>query len=440
MNPALYNFLQLDAMSLAAGLLAAVLCGLLGNFLILRKLSLMGDAISHSVLPGLVAAFLISHSRSPGPMFIGAAVAGIVTVLLVELVRKVGRVETGAAMGVVFSILFALGVLLIEQASIPGVDLDPDCVLYGELSTIFWIPPNTWAEFLTLDTLVLVPRQVVTLFVMAILATGFVVILFKELRLAAFDPALATAQGFHAGFMHFLLMLFVAAATVASFEAVGSILVIAMLICPAATARLLTDSLRPQIVVSVCVAGVAAVLGYLGANALPAAMGRSWSLNSAGMMTVAVGALFLAGVLFAPRHGVIGRWLRLRRLAGAVAMEDVLAALYRWREGGGEVPTQSEVLGLVRHRAALRGLKLAEASGLIHRGERVELTSTGEVAARDLVRRHRLWESYLVAEAGVAPDHVHETAERLEHLKVRPETDSPTDPHGKRIPSQADPT
>lgn len=438
MSPVIHNFLQLDAMPLAAGLLAAVLCGLLGNFLILRKLSLMGDAISHSVLPGLVAAFLITHSRSPGPMFIGAAAAGLVTVGLVEVLRKIGRIETGAAMGVVFSLLFALGVLLIEQASIPGVDLDPDCVLYGELSTIFWFPPDTWSGFLSLHTLGQVPRQVVTLLVMAVLATGFVVVLFKELRLAAFDPALATAQGFHAGFMHFLLMLFVAAATVASFEAVGSILVIAMLICPAATARLLTDRLRPQVVVSVGIASAAAVLGYLGANALPAALGRPWSLNSAGGMTVAAGGLFLAAALFAPRHGVIGRWVRLRRLAGTVAMEDVLAALYRRREGAAGALTMAEVAALVGHGAARRGVRLAEATGLIHRGERVVLTEAGEVAARDLVRRHRLWESYLVTEAGVAPDHVHDTAERLEHLEVRPEGDSATDPHGRRIPSQDD--
>ena len=119
----------LDLFPLTAGVLAAVTCGLLGNFLVLRKQSLMGDAISHAVLPGLVIAFLISTSRNPMFMFLGAAVAGVATVVLVEVVKKLGRVEPGAAMGVVFSVLFALGVLLIEKAAARHVDLDADCVL-----------------------------------------------------------------------------------------------------------------------------------------------------------------------------------------------------------------------------------------------------------------------------------------------------------------------
>jgi len=127
-----------DLFPLAAGVLAALGCGLLGNFLVLRRLSLMGDAISHSVLPGLVIAFLVTSSRGSLAMFIGATVAGLATVVLVEAVKRLGRVESGAAMGVVFSVLFALGVLLIEVASARGVDLDADCVLHGQLETLVW--------------------------------------------------------------------------------------------------------------------------------------------------------------------------------------------------------------------------------------------------------------------------------------------------------------
>jgi manganese/zinc/iron transport system permease protein len=441
MNQTIHNFLQVDFMPLAAGLLAAITCGLLGNFLILRKLSLMGDAISHSVLPGLIAAFLITASRGPLPMFLGAAVSGVATVLLVELVKRIGRVESGAAMGVVFSVLFALGVLLIEQGPARGIDLDPQCVLYGDLTTLFWFAPNSWSELFTWHTLSQTPRQVATLFIMAIAAAGFITLLFKELRIAAFDAELATTQGFHAGFLHFLLMVFVAAATVASFEAVGSILVVAMLICPAATARLLTDRLHSQILWSVIIAAIGGIGGYLAANALPAALNRAWSLNAAGMMSVVAGGLLVLSILFAPRHGVIAKAVRLRRLSGAVSMEDILAALFRAREASHAQPTVPQLAAQLSGRDVERGLALAESRGLILRGDHVILTNAGEVAARDLIRRHRLWESYLVTEAGLAPDHVHPTAERLEHLPVRPEADSgapATDPHGKRIPSPAD--
>jgi len=435
MNATVHNFLSLDLMPLAAGLFAAITCGLLGNFLVLRKLSLMGDAISHSVLPGLVVAFLISGLRSPLPMFLGAAIAGIGTVILVEFVKKVGRVESGAAMGVVFSILFALGVLLIERASARHIDLDADCVLHGQLETLFWFPPKDWGQVLTWDTLRQMPRQVVWLFVMAVAAAAFVTLLFKELRIAAFDADLATTQGFNAGFLHYLLMIFVAAATVASFEAVGSILVIAMLICPAATARMLTDRLRPQIMWSVALAMVGGVVGYVSASAIPAAFGAD-SVNAAGMMTVVAGAMFGLAVLASPRHGVIARIVRLRRLSGSVAMEDVLAALFRLGESEQIAVTMQALTAALPGCEVERGLVLAEGRGLVRRGDRIILTTTGDAAARDLVRRHRLWESYLVTEAGVAADHVHPTAERLEHLSVGLESGilPVVDPHGKRIP------
>jgi manganese/zinc/iron transport system permease protein len=306
-----------DLYPLLAGALAALTCGLLGNFLVLRRLSLMGDAISHSVLPGLVIAFLITASRSPLPMFIGAATAGLLTVGLVELLKRMSRIEPGAAMGVVFTTMFALGVLLIEQSAARQVDLDADCVLHGQLETLIWYgAPERWSRALSLDTLAAMPRPVVTLAVMLALTVAFIGVLFKELRLAAFDPAMASTQGFSAGLLHALLMTFVAAATVASFEAVGAILVIAMLICPAATARLLTDRLLTQLACSAVVALLSATLGYLGAIAVPAMLGKD-AVNAAGSMTVVSGLLLMTAILLAPRHGLLGKWLAQRKQAAA---------------------------------------------------------------------------------------------------------------------------
>ncbi len=396
----------LDLFPLAAAVLAAVTCGLLGNFLVLRRLSLMGDAISHGVLPGLVIAFLLSSSRHPLAMFAGAAAAGVATVVLVELVKRFGRVEPGAAMGVVFSLMFALGVLLIERADVRHVDLDADCVLHGQLEMLWWPgAPASLREVISPATLEAVPRQVWTLLAACGLAAAFVTLLFKELRLAAFDPALATSLGFNASLLHLLLTVFVAMATVAAFEAVGSILVIAMLVCPAATARLLTDRLGPQLLVSVVAAIAAAVAGYAGATLVPAAIGGE-SVNAAGSITVAGGLLLTAAVLGSPRHGVLARSLRRRRLARVVAVDDLLAGLALAADAA--APASAATVRSARRRGLLE----------VRHGTAV-LTPAGETAAADVLRRRR-WSQYLMAEAGIAPDHVQESAERLEHLPITP--------------------
>jgi manganese/zinc/iron transport system permease protein len=326
----------IDLYPLLAACLAVMTCGLLGNFLVLRRLSLMGDAISHSVLPGIVLAFVfvytdnplfgglrdllgVTDARSPLLMFTGAAMAAVVTVVLVEVVKKLGRVEPGAAMGVVFSVMFAYGVLKIETASVRHVDLDPDCVLYGQLETLSdFRLPMTWAPFFSGEALGqavdLLPRQITLLLVVFAASLVLSIALFKELRIAAFDPGLATTQGISSTVMHYVLMTFVAAATVAAFEAVGSILVIAMLIVPAVTARLLTDRLAPQLVVSLVLAMICAVGGYLAATMIPGWFDAP-TVSAAGSMTVVAGALLVAAAVFSPSHGVVVRKIRRHRLA-----------------------------------------------------------------------------------------------------------------------------
>lgn len=412
----------LDLFPLLAAVLAAVSCGLIGNFLVLRKLSLMGDAMSHSVLPGLVVAFMLTGVRTAPVMFLGATLAGIATVVLVELIKRMGRVEPGAAMGVVFSVMFALGVLLIERAA-RNTDLDAACVLHGQLESLAWTSgaPASWWGVFGSATIQAAPPQVWTLLLTAGLSIALVVALFKELRLAAFDPAMATAQGFSATALHYLLMIFVAGATVASFEAVGSILVIAMLIVPAATARLLTDRLPSQLLVSMAVAIGAAVLGYLGSIGVPQFFDKR-EVNAAGSMAVALGCLLVLAAVCGPRYGVLATAIRRTRLARNVALEDLLGRLYRGQEDE-SMPGRVDprVLGRARRR------------GLVERSA-LALTEEGRTRAAMIVRRHRLWESYLVERAGLAADHVHVTAENLEHLPETLPPDVPTDPHGKPIP------
>ncbi len=434
MSDAIYSFVRVDMLPLLTATFAAVTCGLLGNFLVLRRLSLMGDAISHAVLPGLVIAFLVSGFRNPLPMFLGAAIAGIATVVLVEVVQKLGRVEPGAAMGVVFSILFALGVLLIEQASARHVDLDADCVLHGQLETLFWFPPQDWGEFISWSTFLTLPRQVTTLAGMMIASFMFISIFYKELRIAAFDPELATTQGFHAGLMHYLLMIIVAAATVASFEAVGSILVIAMLIGPAATARMLTGSLLWQIIISVMVAIICGSFGYASATAIPAVFGLD-SVNAAGMMAVVAGVTLTLAIIFSPQFGMITKTLRWRKLSMQIALDDLLGALYRLAESGAESASITQLATILQGREIAKGTSQALRRGLVSRfGDMLKLTTSGHKAAATIVRRHRLWESYLVDRAEMLPTEVHDQAEQLEHVALQPPGEPVTDPHGRPIP------
>lgn len=440
----LSEFLSLDMPPLLTAAFASVACALLGNFLVLRKLSLMGDAISHAVLPGIVIAFLLSESRGALPIFIGAAGAGVLAAVLIEIVRKFGRLESGASMGVVFSILFALGILLIEQADARSLDLDADCLLHGQLESIFWYPPKV----LNFAALGLLPSELWTSFTVMIVTSIFIVVLLKELSITAFDPALATSIGIPAQGLHYVFMVFVAAAVVASFEVVGSILVIAMLICPAASARLWTDRLKTQIILSAIFALLGSVLGYFLAAFGPMWIGFDNSVNAAGMMSVFSGFLLFLSVVGAPKYGIVARQLQQRRLAIEVCQEDLLGFLYRLEELSNKAEpknvSKTEVIAAIGgHKysaiAFSRALKkdlLTEHSGI------VTVTEAGRILAKKLVRTHRLWETYLVNKLGLKSDHVHDSAMQLEHFTSQDLQDQlaegqqhpEKDPHGKPIP------
>jgi len=298
------NWTATDTWIVVIGGLCAAACALPGCFLVLRRMSMMGDAISHAVLPGLAVAFLITSSRASFAMFLGAAVVGILTAVFTQWVTNFGKVDRGAAMGIVFTTLFAIGLVLIVQAA-DHVDLDPGCVLYGALEGAAPWP----GEF---------PRVPAILGTVLLLNIGVILLLYKELKLSSFDPDLATSLGYNANLMHYVLMTMVAITTVAAFESVGSIIVIAMLIVPASTAYLLTHRLHLMLILSVAFAFGAAFLGHLFAATIPVALGMEATTTS-GMMAGAAGLLFLATWLFSPTEGLVTR--RFRSLAEAPTSE-----------------------------------------------------------------------------------------------------------------------
>ena len=452
----LMTWRSLDTWTVVTAALAAMACVVPGVFLVVRHQSMMGDALSHTTLPGVVIAFLLAHwLRNTGwlsaetydatrhsVMFGGALVIGVLSTALTEAIQKLGKVEASAALGVVFTTLFAIGLLLIRIAA-DSVHIDPDCVLYGTVETVAMDTIGTTG----------VPRAAVSNGIVLILNLILVALFFKELRISAFDEALSTTVGINAQVMHYGLMAITAATLVSAFETVGSILVIAMLIAPPATAHLLTDRLSMMILLGLVIASLAAVLGYAMAITLPQIIFSRLGVDSvgdasaAGMIAVASGILFCLALFLGPRYGILSRVIRQTRLGLRIAGEDVLGLLYRAEEARGvpiavsktrmsHSPSGSHLI----QRMALRRLIWTGAVQAMSDG--YCLTSAGRGRAELLVRSHRLWESYMAKHFELPDDHLHETAARVEHYigdnlrdRLADELDAPeVDPHGQEIP------
>jgi manganese/zinc/iron transport system permease protein len=299
------------------GSLVGVSCGLVGSFLVLRKMALLGDAVSHAVLPGIVIAFLLTGSRTPLPMVLGAGALGLLTVMLVELFNRSRRLREDASIGVVFPALFSLGVILISRYA-NQVDLDLDCVLYGEIA------------YAPLDTLVLGgtaigPKALWVNGAILLADLLFVLVLYKELKISTFDSGLTATLGFSPALLHYLLMSAVSLTVVGAFESVGAILVVALLVVPPAAAYLLTERLGAMLVLAAALGVTSAVAGY--------GLARWWDCSIAGAMAVVTGLLFLAAFLFSPHHGLLARLLIHRRLGSRLAGELLLLHLQKGGEG-----------------------------------------------------------------------------------------------------------
>ena len=266
----------LDLWILATASLVAAACALVGVFLILRRQALMGDAISHSVLLGIVLAYLISGTNALWVMLLGAVVIGLVTAWLSETLHKVSRLQSDASIGIVFTLFFSIGVILVSLYT-GQIDLDQECVLYGEIAfvpfdTVIWGDMETGTD--------LGPRAFwLILIVFAIVLTSLLVG-FERLKTVTFHPSLAVSLGINITFWHYFLMTLVSMTTVASFDAVGAILVVALLIIPAATAYLLAQSLKAMLWLAVAYSQAAVGLGY----------GLAFWLDSAIAASIAVSA------------------------------------------------------------------------------------------------------------------------------------------------------
>jgi len=410
--------MHLWAIATAATVSAA--CALVGTFLVVRRSSLIGDAISHAVLPGIVLAVLAGGRPGGALVFAGAVAAALVTVWLTNLLRTRAGLAEDAGAGVAFTTLFAIGVVLVSVYA-KRVDIDPGCVLYGILELV---PFDTEALFG-----IEVPRALLTgglIFLLLVVATG---VFWKELLFTSFDPDAALAAGFPVAAINAGLLVATSVATVASFEAVGAILVVAMLTVPAAAAELLVRRLHRVIPVAIALAVLGSVVGYLAA--------WRFNTNAAGMIAVVLGIEYVVAALLAPGDGVVSRIVARESLRWRVACEDRLAALWRADEAG-EPPLPA---GALADRFADAWLALR---GRVTGGAASKLTASGRAEARVVVRSHRLWETWLGRNAELPLDHLHPPAEWIEHhigAEVRERIAADIgghdgDPHGREIPPE----
>jgi len=301
------EFVQLSLAPIIIGVLAAIACALPGNFLLLRRQALIGDAISHVALPGIVVAFLVTGTVAAWPMMIGAAGAAVIAVAMIEAIKRFGRVEPGAAMGVVFTTLFAAGVLLLEQSDTSGVHIDVEHALYGNLESLIWFDAEGWTSLADPAALAGLPPQLPRLAIVLAAIVVFLAAFWKELAISTFDPGFAQAIGIRTGAVGFALVVAAAIAAVAAFDAVGSIIVIAMFVCPPATARLMTDRLGRQIAWSVLFATTSAVLGYVLAGYGPGWFGAPHAVSAAGMIATVSGIQLAFACLAGPRRERTGQ-------------------------------------------------------------------------------------------------------------------------------------
>lgn len=354
----------------------AVACALPGVFLVLRRMALMSDAISHTVLLGIVVAFFIVQDLTSPLLILGAALTGVLTVALVEAVRGTGLVREDAAIGLVFPALFSIAVILITRFA-SDVHLDTDAVLLGELA----LAPFRRLEVGGID---LGPRALWVMLGILALNVAFISAFYKELKLSTFDASLSAALGFSPLLIHYAFMGLVSVTAVGAFDSVGSILVVAFMIVPPAAAYLLSDRLGRVIGLSAAIGALSAILGYWVARWLDASI--------AGAMAGAAGFLFLVVLLFAPERGMVALARRRARQKIEFARQMLTIHLLH-HEGTAAADEECRIDHLSEHlrwtaEQAERIVASAERAGYLEAGEdRLFLTPEGRTAARKAMLR-----------------------------------------------------
>ncbi|CBV43223.1 metal ABC transporter permease [Halomonas elongata] len=364
-------------MIMLVGSLVGIASSLVGTFLVLRGVSMLSDAIGHSIVFGIVVVWLLTHQQSGPVQIVGAALTGLLTVFLTELLVSTRRVKKDAAIGLVFPVLFSAGVLLLNLYA-RDVHIDTHTVLLGEIGFV-WLDTLTIGDYR-------VPQSLVWMGAMTLINGAFVTLFYKELKLATFDEALAKALGLAPGVLFYLLLLLTSGTAVAAFDAVGAVLFVAFVIVPPSTAYLLTDRLWMMFIHGALVSIASSVSGYF--------LAVAWNVSIGGMMAVMTGVFLLLAFLVGPRYGMVAQVLRRRGQRRVNEIRTLAVHLYN-HEDGPEQWVENVTRALSEHllwdvAKANRVVERSCAEGLIERrGETLMLTAAGREMAREILEPTR---------------------------------------------------
>ncbi|MEO1626553.1 MAG: iron chelate uptake ABC transporter family permease subunit, partial [Bacteroidota bacterium] len=376
--------------ALIASSLVGIMCGALGCFIVLRNMALVGDALAHAILPGVVFAYLLVGYSVLG-FFFGAVVAGFIAALSMTWIQQNVETKPDAAIGIVFTSMFSIGVMAISGINREGVHLDMKDFLFG-----FVLGISDQDLYLT---------AFITVYVLL-----SIVVFYRYLFLATFQPVIAETMGISVKTLHYFLMLLLSFAVVAALRTVGVILVVAMLITPASTALLLSNRLKWVLLLSSLIGLLSAVTGLV--------LSIYFDTTPGPAMAVTAGSFYLLAAIVSPNKGLVVRFFRKRKLQLRIQLEDTLKQAFRLQETEGKVDLKQLEkqlsFGTSRLRRHISSLK--EKGWMDGSAKQLQLSEKGQSQARRLVRAHRLWETYLVDKIGLTEGQIHEEAEKYEHL------------------------
>ncbi len=395
-----------------------------GCFTLLRKKALIGDALAHAVLPGVCLAFMLSGEKNPIYLLVGAFLTGWLSIFVMNLITSRTKIKEDTAIGLVLSVFFGAGILMLTAIQQQGnaAQSGLDRFLFGKAAS-------------------LVQADVVTFGIVSVILLVTIFLFYKEFKLLCFDAAFARSIGLPIRLLEWVLTSLTVLAVVTGIQAVGVVLMAAILITPAAAARYWTDRLAIMLLLTAVFGGVAAFVGVYISFLSPAMPTGPW-------MVMVIFAIALVSFTFAPPKGMFYRWNRQRRNRHQIAEDNILKALFQMGEQDGAFFGAKTTGQLMRHRtmpdARLTGkLRDLVREGYISReGDAWKLTGEGKVRGQRITRLHRLWELYLTQYLRIAPDHVHDDAEMIEHI-ITPEIEArlqellqypQRDPHQKEIP------
>lgn len=404
--------------------LLGALGGTLGSFALLRRQSLLGDALAHAALPGVCLAYLATGTKSPLPLFVGALLAGLAGSLLILATVRWSRIKEDSAIGIVLSVFFGIGIVLLTyiQKLPAGNQSGLDKYLFGQAAT-------------------LVEEDLQVMAGLGAVVVAFIIAFYKEFKLLSFDPAFGSSLGLPMRRLEVLLTLLLVVVVVVGLQTVGVVLIVATLITPAAAARQWTDRLGAMVLLS---AGIGAAAGAVGSLASASVS----KLPTGPVIVVVSSSVLIVSLLLAPRRGILWARLRERQVAGRIQRENLLKDLYLLgeRKTDWSTPlTWPHLMGVRGQtgRELSRSSRPLLAAGLVERSDdALRLTPAGRAEAEQVVRKHRIWEVYLSRRLELPSDHVHRDAEAMEHtLSEAAVTDlekalgyPAVDPHGSPIP------